>query len=228
MFELERTIQDWRNGLLQSQNVLESDVDELESHVRDEVESLMLAGLSAEEAFMVSTHRIGDNNAVAQEFAKVNTKEVWRNRVFWMLSGVFTFMVIGSLSSFFSDSSKWILLWLKINPAVTGYVSSSVHVVVFIGAVFIWVAFLGNLSSKVFRRYKTFRNILLQGILLVVLLKILNVAAQMLYANYLYAKGIGEMVLASRYVLFGWGVLWPIILMGLLLWLRPSKKEATG
>lgn len=225
MFELENAIQDWRSGLLQNQNVLESDADELENHVRDEVDSLMLAGLSVEEAFMVSTHRIGDNNAVAHEFAKVNTKEVWRSRVFWMLSGLFTFMVIGSLSSFLSESSKWMLSWLKINPAVNGYISSSVHIIVFIVAVFVLIGFLGNLSLKVLRRYRTFRNVLLQGILLVVLLKLASVFSQIFYVHYYGPQEIGQLTLSSRYILLGWGIIWPVILVGLLLWLRPSKKE---
>ena len=225
MFELDKAIRNWHDGLLQNQNILESDADELESHVRDEIDSLMLAGLSAEEAFMVSTHRIGDNTAVAQEFAKVNTKEVWRNRVFWMLSGVFVFMVIGSLSSFLSDGSKCIFTWLKLNPSVGGIVSSSIYVTFFIGAVFILIEFMGKVSLRIHRRCKTFRNVLLQGILLVVLLKIFNVFTQILCANYLYSKGLGEMYLASRYVLLGWQILWPVILVVLLLWLRPSKTK---
>jgi len=225
MFELDNAIQNWRNNLLGSQALQPSDADELESHLRDEVDSLMLAGLNAEEAFIVSSHRIGDSTTVAQEFAKVNTKEIWRNRVFWMLSGVFSFMVIGSLSSFMSDSSKWALSWLKINPSVNGFVSSSVQVIVFVGAVFILVGFLGNLSLKILRRYKTFRNILLQGIILVILLKIFTFFTQVYYARKYGPQELGEMLLASRYILLGWQVIWPIVLVALLLWLRPSRTE---
>ena len=67
MFELDNAIKNWRSGLLQNQNILESDADELENHVRDEVDSLMLAGLNAEEAFIVSTHRIGDQKTIDHE-----------------------------------------------------------------------------------------------------------------------------------------------------------------
>ena len=229
MFELKEAIKKWRSGLLQSQSVLESDADELENHLRDEVDSLMLAGLNAEEAFMVSSHRIGDNKSVGQEFAKVNTKEVWRNRVFWMLSGVFTFMVIGSISSFLSDSSRYVLSLLKINPTINGYVSSSVHVVVFTVAVFFLIRFIGNLSLKILRRYKTFRNVLLQSILLVILLKLASVFIHFIYVRYYGPQEIGQLSLTSSYVLLGWRIiLWPIILVGLLLWLGPSKKEVAN
>ena len=226
MFELERAIGDWRSGLLQNQNVLESDADELESHVRDEVDSLMLAGLSAEEAFMVSIHRAGDIETVGREFAKVNTRENWRNRIFWMLSGVFAFLMIGSLSSFASESSKWILSWQKINPAINGYVSASIQVGVFIVAVFALIGFCGNLSSKVFRRYKSFRNVLWQGILLAAFLKGLSIFSQVFYVRYYGVQEIGQLSLASRYVQLGWQIPWPIVLVGLLLWLRPAKRQA--
>ena len=75
MFELEEAIVNWRSGLLQNQSMLESDADELESNVREEVDSLMLAGLNAQEAFMVSSHLIGDNKAVDQESPANPSKE---------------------------------------------------------------------------------------------------------------------------------------------------------
>ncbi|MHC5179262.1 MAG: permease prefix domain 1-containing protein, partial [Planctomycetota bacterium] len=109
MFELEQAIKNWRNGLLQNQNVLESDANELESHLRDEVDSLMLAGLNAEEAFMVSSHRIGDEEAVGQEFAKVNPSLAWRRRAFWMFFGILASMLVGGISGICSTASVALL-----------------------------------------------------------------------------------------------------------------------
>jgi hypothetical protein len=175
MFELDSAITNWRNSLLVNQNITDNNVDELESHLRDEVDSLMLSGLSNEEAFMISTHRIGDQQTIDQEFAKVNTTEIWRQRVFWMLSGVFVFMVIDSLSLFLHGLSIMVLAWLKIAPSINGIVSSSIHVLVFIGAVFILVGCLANLSSKIHRRYRTLGNVLWQCLLAIFLLKLLTV-----------------------------------------------------
>ena len=225
MFELDKAIKNWRSDILQNQSILESDADELENHVRDEVESLKLAGLNEEEAYIISTHRIGDDSAVAEEFAKVNVKEVWRNRVFWMLSGVFVFMIISLLSMFLSHSSKWVLSWLNVNPSINGYISVAVHIMVFVGAVFILVSFLGNISLKILRHDKTFRLFIFRGILLIVILKGLLIINQILYARCFGARDMGEALLSSQYVLFGWQIVWPIILVVLLLWLRPSKSE---
>jgi len=225
MFQLDTAITHWRNGLLVNQNIQDSDVDELENHLRDEIDSLILLGLNHEEAFMISTHRIGDQQTVGQEFAKVNTKEIWRNRLFWMLSGVFVFMVIGSLSSFSSAGTKLLLAWLKINPAVSGIISSLIYVLIFMGAIFILVGCLSGLSSKVHQRYRTLRNVLWQGILLIFLLQILTVFVPVFYTRFYSVAEYGEVAKFSIYIMGSWKILWPILLAGLLFWLRPSKRK---
>lgn len=175
MFQLEHAIENWRSGLLQNQSVQDSDIDELESHLRDETDNLMLSGLSEEEAFMVSTHRIGDQQVVGQEFAKVNAKEIWRNRLFWMLSGVFIFMLITLFSSLSCGLSTIVLAWLKIDPSINGVVSSSIYVLVFVGAVFVLVGNLAKLSSVVHQRYRTLCNVLWQCLLAIFLMKAVTI-----------------------------------------------------
>jgi len=51
---------------------------ELESHLRDSVDDLATRGVSEEEAFLVSVRRMGDAQALGDEFAKITTESLWR------------------------------------------------------------------------------------------------------------------------------------------------------
>jgi leader peptidase (prepilin peptidase)/N-methyltransferase len=70
MFNLEQAIADWRrricSGGIQSTEVL----DELESHLREEVERRIKSGLSGQQAFATAADQIGRPEALKTEFAK--------------------------------------------------------------------------------------------------------------------------------------------------------------
>jgi hypothetical protein len=55
-----------------SPQVKAENLKELESHVRDSVVHLEMKGLSAEESFLIATHRVGSPGRLEPEFAKVN------------------------------------------------------------------------------------------------------------------------------------------------------------
>lgn len=99
-FDLNLTIQRWRENLAQSPAFQSENLNELESHLRDSVATLQTRGLSAEEAFMVATRRVGHNHALEAEFGKVNRRTVWLDRILWMLIGIqvwgFVAGVVGS------------------------------------------------------------------------------------------------------------------------------------
>jgi hypothetical protein len=78
MFDLEQQINSWSNHLRARGNVTESDVRELENHLRDEIDDLISAGLTADEAFLISVKRLGNVDAIAQEYSKVNTENLWK------------------------------------------------------------------------------------------------------------------------------------------------------
>jgi hypothetical protein len=70
MFNLEQAISDWRRqmaaGGLKSPEV----VNELESHLRDDVEQQIRSGIGEEQAFEAAVQRIGQANALKREFKK--------------------------------------------------------------------------------------------------------------------------------------------------------------
>ena len=224
MFELEKAIKNWRCSLLQNQNLLESDVDELESHLRDEVDSLMLAGLSVEEAFMISTHRIGDSEVVGQEFTKVNPSLAWRRRVFWMFLGVLVSMVISGIANVCSQGSAALLTWLKGDAYGASIASILIHIGVFLFFFFTVIFGLG-LFAKSIKSKLTMTMVLVFCIIAICLLKAGSFAINVLQANLLGLETFKQLTLASRYATLGWNILWPLIVVVMLFTLWSSRPQ---
>jgi len=78
MFDLESQIRKWRRHVQSAGSLDAQHVEELESHLRDSIDELTGRGVSVEEAFIVSIHRMGDADELKHEFAKVPTEKVWR------------------------------------------------------------------------------------------------------------------------------------------------------
>lgn len=224
MFELKEAIKKWRGDLLQSQNLLESDADELENHVRDEMDSLMLAGLSTEEAFMVSTHRIGDRDTVGQEFAKVNPSLAWRRRAFWMFFGILASMMISGIARLCSDSSVALLTWFGITPLVSGVASISVNIGVFIVVMFSVILGISFFAKSVVRKLSV-TTILILCLIFVFLLKVAVFAFQVFGVRYLGAEAFGQMVMGRAYCSWAWAILWPMIVVVMLFVLWSSRPQ---
>jgi hypothetical protein len=78
---LERRIAEWRAFVARGKAIAGPDVEELESHLRDQIEVLTGAGLDADEAFLVAVKRIGSLNALSREFAREHSERLWRQLV---------------------------------------------------------------------------------------------------------------------------------------------------
>jgi hypothetical protein len=84
-FDLNRAIQQWRDGLAQSSGIRVENLNELEAHLRDSVSVLQARDLTAEESFLVATKRVGGSVALEKEFGKVNSQAIWIERALWAL-----------------------------------------------------------------------------------------------------------------------------------------------
>src|SRR5690606_13780907 len=71
-------VEQWRAFLLKRKGVSASDVDELEEHLRDEADALTSAGLSRDEAFLVAVKRMGGQDELSREFARVHSARLWK------------------------------------------------------------------------------------------------------------------------------------------------------
>ena len=97
MFDPQTAIAAWRARLTATGSFVESDLDELESHLRDEIEALEEGGLTSEAAFGAAQERLGDASALAAEFARANPAVAWRSQFFWTAVGCFTTIVAAPL-----------------------------------------------------------------------------------------------------------------------------------
>jgi len=70
MFDLEHAISDWRQALVRSGVKTPEVLDELESHLRDEVDRQDRAESVPEQAFEAAVRQLGETNLLKSEFAK--------------------------------------------------------------------------------------------------------------------------------------------------------------
>ena len=77
-FDLNTAFRNWREKLRQSPHFRAENLDELESHLRDSVTVLQSKGLTADEAFMIGTRRVGTADALEDQFAAENGARGWR------------------------------------------------------------------------------------------------------------------------------------------------------
>ncbi len=71
----------WRAYLARRPAVHETDVDELEDHLRSQVAALLAAGLDEEEAFLIAVKRLGQLDALSGEFAREHSERLWKQLV---------------------------------------------------------------------------------------------------------------------------------------------------
>src|SRR4051794_2950373 len=78
---LEEQIGQWRGYLRRRRAINGTDVEELETHLRDQVGVLTGAGLTDDEAFLVAVKRMGSLDAVSREFAREHSERLWKQLV---------------------------------------------------------------------------------------------------------------------------------------------------
>ena len=77
----------WKRDVLRGDAITPTQADELEDHLRDEMNRLGAAGLSDAETFVIARMRIGSADEVEAEYAKCNPMRVWQRRMTWMIFG---------------------------------------------------------------------------------------------------------------------------------------------
>jgi hypothetical protein len=78
---LDERIGEWRHYIRRRQAMHAVDVDELEDHLRSQVEVLREAGLDENEAFLVAVKRLGDLDSLSREFACEYSERLWKQLV---------------------------------------------------------------------------------------------------------------------------------------------------
>lgn len=78
----------WRRELEQSGGVPADDVNELESHLQQEMETLQQSGLRPDEAFVIAARRLGHPADLAAEYSKNDALMSWRRPARLVLWGL--------------------------------------------------------------------------------------------------------------------------------------------
>jgi len=102
MFRLKDSIDNWKQKLSNSNSFTNSDIEELESHLLEEIDILKKKELTEEEAFYIASSRLGSVELLSSEFSKINTKSIYLKRVAWLLGGYILISFIQQLIAAFS------------------------------------------------------------------------------------------------------------------------------
>lgn len=81
MAAVEAQISEWRTYVGRARGVRGPDVEELEAHLREQIDALGDAGLEADEAFLVAVKRMGAVDALSREFAREHSGRLWKQLV---------------------------------------------------------------------------------------------------------------------------------------------------
>ncbi|HEX6075165.1 MAG TPA: permease prefix domain 1-containing protein [Micromonosporaceae bacterium] len=79
--ELETQLSKWRDYMRRRRAIHDTDVDELEDHLRATVADLTEAGLRPDEAFLIAVKRMGNLDDLSREFARVHSERLWKQLV---------------------------------------------------------------------------------------------------------------------------------------------------
>lgn len=87
MFELDKAIADWRRQMIAEGIKTPVLLDELESHLQEDVECQVRAGTNVEQAFHAAVRRLGQSSALTDEFSKVGeTNEAFARIKYFFLT----------------------------------------------------------------------------------------------------------------------------------------------
>jgi len=122
MPELEQLIAKWRRGLLETTGCSAEVLDELESHLRDEIQQLVATGHTPEQALTLAAARLGNPRTLGAEFAKVAEPAPWLPvRVAALGAIVLAALVVGYLLGRYQDGQLTLLLAAHVGAVTLGY-----------------------------------------------------------------------------------------------------------
>ncbi len=233
MFDLNTAITNWRQELGQNDALDTGDLNEMESHLRDEIEGLAGGGLSQEEAFIIAAHRLGDTGQIAAEFAKVHGSRIGRRRFFWMLTGVLAFIFARTLSVAVAQVCAIMASFVGLQGYTVGVTQSAVDAVVLLVLAGVTYRLFG-MGLFGFRAAGLVKNPLFAALsvatlaLLVFLLRATCLVTPGFQVRLLSAQEYGRMVVAHNWGSLCWAFLGPIAIGVMLIIINPLRRGRTA
>jgi hypothetical protein len=145
MFDLDKSILEWKQSFQQGSSIDQGSIEELESHLRESVAELHRKGLNDEESFFVAINRLGQASSLKAEFTKNSPLGANQDRLIWMLSGYLGITLCGILSSAVVSSFAASMAFVGVGSIATGVVATLFQILFWIG-IFYVVARSGAIS----------------------------------------------------------------------------------
>jgi len=108
MFDLDHAIAEWRREMAADGLKVPTLLDELESHLQDDVERQVQSGVGVEQAFRAAVRRLGQSGALTDEFSKIGeTNEVPARLKYFLLTlaGIQNPTLATNMNSSFSNTN---------------------------------------------------------------------------------------------------------------------------
>lgn len=122
-FSIDKSIINWKSQLSKKVNFTGDNINELESHLLDEIQGLKELGLNDEESFLVAIQRLGSIDQLTSEFSKVNQKVYFRSMVLPYLKGILMFIAFMTITELLTNTSILLVDKLGLNDSYYNWVS---------------------------------------------------------------------------------------------------------
>jgi len=122
-FDLNAAIANWQQELAAQPDLTPEVRRELETHLRDTIAELQQRGLNNEESFWLAHRRTGRPQQLSEEFAKGDPSNAWRDRVFWIVTGLLFVNFWGSLVNQFTSPVSVPSLRERVRDFLPGWVA---------------------------------------------------------------------------------------------------------
>jgi len=229
MFDMNEQIKKWRCDLAQKKTLEKSDIDELENHLREEIERLTESELTEEEAFMVAAHRLGHSDSLSEEFAKVNTSILWRKRLFRIGIIVFAWIILTYIGQVVSRICQILAVFVGFR----GYTLSVIDVlsqVAFFGVI-VFALYLISRKKDIegvsfFKIADSFRGKIMLCIIVFIVAAgtfAFNILSSVISARLLSPQEFGRISMFKSYQGLVQEIFLPLVLLLGIILIRPSK-----
>jgi hypothetical protein len=219
-FDLNATLENWRQELASQPTLTAENRRELETHLRDTLSEFQSRGLNENESFWLARRRVGQLKQISEEFLKADPIAVWRERALWMALGY------GSLQ-FWSFLACVIPLHHWTN-GFAGLLSGYGWLLVLYLPVICLVILLAkgklgkacDVLAKVFNSRRRF--------VAAALIFLGSVQGSQMLINYKYRTQMNlERWMNGFWMSMFTQIFWPLMLIALITWLLPAQNRKT-
>lgn len=223
-FNLNDKIDNWSKAY--QKTLSHEDIEELKSHLFDEIDTLKATGLTEEESFLIASHRLGDKKTITNEYAKVNKLAVFYQKLLPTLKVILGFCVFISLMELIIVEYNMLYYYQKYtysSPLIIGLLILNTFVMIYF---FLLPFFYGykkyhqkkSIYDKVLDNIPLMTVILTCSVILKEIVKVIGVREVIAYRLY-HKIFIGTTIHKGFYL-----TILLLIALGITLYYKRSKK----